>query len=106
MCADTVAAYLAMDRRTLNRHLANEGTCFRDLVEEKRKELVVAHLAGKRKLSEIAELVGLASASGLSHWCRRHFDRSSSDFGGDIRRRSGAKRNDAAETAARVLRKS
>lgn len=83
--ADTVAAHLGMDRRTLNRRLANEGVCFRDLMEEKRAELVFAHVAGKRKLSEIAELVGLASASGLSHWCRRHLKHSLRDLGDSAR---------------------
>lgn len=70
--ADAVGAYLGMTRRTLNRRLAHEGTTFRRLVEDRRSALIAAYLGGKRKHSEIAELVGLHSASGLSHWMRRH----------------------------------
>lgn len=70
--ADTVAAHLGMTRRTLHRRLGEEGINFRQLVEEKRGALIAGYLGGKRKHSEIAELVGLHSASGLSHWMRRH----------------------------------
>jgi transposase-like protein len=52
--------------------LAEERSSFRQLVEDKRSALIAAYLGGKRKYSEIAELVGLNSASGLSHWLRRH----------------------------------
>lgn len=70
--ADAVAAHLGITRRTLHRRLAEETSNFRQLVEEKRSVLVAAYLGGKRKYNEIAELVGLNSASGLSHWLRRH----------------------------------
>lgn len=70
--ADAVAAHLGMTRRTLHRRLADEGRSFRQLVEDKRSALVAAYLGSQRKHSEIAELVGLHSASGLSHWMRRH----------------------------------
>lgn len=70
--ADAVAAHLNMTRRTLHRRLADESSSFRQLVEDKRSALIGAYLGSKRKHSEIAELVGLNSASGLSHWMRRH----------------------------------
>jgi AraC-like DNA-binding protein len=70
--ANAVAAHLGITRRTLHRRLADERSSFRQLVTEKRSALVAAYLGGKRKYSEIAELVGLNSASGLSHWLRRH----------------------------------
>lgn len=70
--ADTVAAHLGITRRTLHRRLAEEESSFRQLVEDKRSALIAAYVGGKRKYSEIAELVGLNSASGLSHWLRRH----------------------------------
>lgn len=70
--ADAVAAHLGMTRRTLHRRLGVEGGSFRQLVEDKRSFLIASYLGGKRKYSEIAELVGLNSASGLSHWMRRH----------------------------------
>lgn len=70
--ADAVAAHLGMTRRTLHRRLADEANSFRQLVEDKRAALISAYLGGRRKHSEIAELVGLNSASGLSHWMRRH----------------------------------
>jgi AraC-like DNA-binding protein len=67
-----VAAHLGITRRTLHRRLAEEKSNFRQLVDEKRSTLVAAYLGGRRKYNEIAELVGLGSASGLSHWLRRH----------------------------------
>ncbi|MBQ0945432.1 AraC family transcriptional regulator [Ideonella sp. 4Y16] len=70
--ADAVAAHLGMTRRTLHRRLADASTSFRQLMEDKRLILVTTYLGGHRKHSEIAELVGLNSASGLSHWMRRH----------------------------------
>jgi AraC-like DNA-binding protein len=70
--ADAVAAHLGITRRTLHRRLADEQSSFRQLVREKRSALVAAYVGGKRKFNEIAELVGLGSASGLSHWLRRH----------------------------------
>jgi AraC-like DNA-binding protein/septum formation topological specificity factor MinE len=70
--ADAVAAHLGITRRTLHRRLAEEKSNFRQLVGEKRSALVAAYLGGRRKYNEIAELVGLGSASGLSHWLRRH----------------------------------
>ncbi|MBF7731181.1 AraC family transcriptional regulator [Pseudomonas sp. N040] len=73
--ADTVAASMGIDRRTLHRRLAAENIQFRDLLEERRKELVIDYLDGKRAASDVAELVGLASANGLSHWVKRHFSK-------------------------------
>lgn len=70
--ADAVAAHLGMTRRTLHRRLGADSSSFRQLVEDKRAILIASYLGGKRKHSEIAELVGLNSASGLSHWMRRH----------------------------------
>jgi AraC-like DNA-binding protein len=70
--ADAVATHLGMTRRTLHRRLADEARSFRQLVEDKRSALICTYLGSKRKHSEIAELVGLRSASGLSHWMRRH----------------------------------
>lgn len=70
--ADSVAAHLGISRRTLTRQLAGERTSFSQLLEEVRAELIEAHLAAKRSYGEVAELVGLASRSGLSHWLTRH----------------------------------
>lgn len=70
--ADAVAASMGINRRTLNRRLCREGTNFSQLLEEVRKELIEAHLAGQRSFSEVAELVGLSSRSSLSHWLTRH----------------------------------
>lgn len=70
--ADAVASHLGMTRRTLHRHLAAEEHSFRQLLEDKRATLIRSYLGSQRKHSEIAELVGLNSASGLSHWMRRH----------------------------------
>jgi AraC-like DNA-binding protein len=79
--ADSVAEHMGIDRRTLHRHLAAEGLQFRELLEERRKELVIEYLDGKRSAHDVAELVGLASANSLSHWVRRHFDKTLKQLG-------------------------
>jgi AraC-like DNA-binding protein len=71
--ADRVARHLGYDRRTLYRRLAAEGVSFSAVVDEKRRELVLSHLAAGRPVSQIADLAGLRAASGLSHWFARRF---------------------------------
>lgn len=70
--ADAVAASMGINRRTLARRLAEEKTTFSQLLEDVRAKLIETHLAAKRPYGEVAELVGLASSSGLAHWLTRH----------------------------------
>jgi AraC-like DNA-binding protein len=91
--ADAVAAHLGITRRTLHRRLSEEKSSFRQLVEDKRSTLIAAYVRGERKYSEIADLVGLSSASGLSHWLRRHPNPPPTPAGGTRRRAAGNARS-------------
>jgi AraC-like DNA-binding protein len=71
--ADRVAERLGFDRRTLHRRLAEEGTSFRALLDEARRDLALSLLRGRRPLAEIAELTGFAAQSAFSHWFRDRF---------------------------------
>ncbi len=72
--ADTVAQHLGVDRRTLTRHLAAEGTSFRALVDGVRSELLARYLGdGARALSQVSDLLGFAAPSAFSRWHRARF---------------------------------
>ena len=71
--ADQVARHLGFDRRTLHRKLTHEGTNFRSLLDEARKELVLSALQGPRSLTEIADLAGFSASSAFTHWFTRRF---------------------------------
>ncbi|WP_326532776.1 AraC family transcriptional regulator [Pseudorhodoferax sp.] len=72
--APQVARRLCMDRRTLHRRLAAEGTGFATLLHEVRADMVVRHLReSDLPLGEIAALLGFATASSFSHWFRGRF---------------------------------
>lgn len=71
---DRVAEHLGMHRRTLNRHLATTGESVTSVVGTVRAELAEEYLAGgKRKLYEVADLLGFASAGDFSRWFRSRF---------------------------------
>ena len=79
--ADRVAQSLAMDRRTLQRHLAAEGTSFTLLLESTRRNLAESLLTSSgRSLQRIAEILGFSSLSAFAHWFRRQFGRSASEY--------------------------
>ena len=72
--ADTVAQHLGVDRRTVTRHLAAEGTSFRALVDGVRSELLARYLGdGARALSQVSDLLGFAAPSAFSRWHRARF---------------------------------
>jgi AraC-like DNA-binding protein len=78
--AQRVSRHLGVDRRTLHRWLAAEGVSFSDILDEKRRELVLFHLGeAQRSLAAISDLAGFASPSSFSHWCRRVLGRSARD---------------------------
>jgi AraC-like DNA-binding protein len=85
---ERVARRLAMDRRTLHRHLAAEGLTFSELLNTARREAAEALLArSDRPFQSVAELVGFASLSAFAHWFRRQFGCTASDY------RAGAARD-------------
>ncbi|MGE8449462.1 MAG: AraC family transcriptional regulator [Pseudomonadales bacterium] len=78
---DRVAQHLGMHRRTLNRHLAAEGESVATIINAVRAELAKEYLANsKRKLYEVAELLGFASASDFSRWFRGQFGKTPSEW--------------------------
>ena len=78
---DRVAQHLGMHRRTLNRHLVAEGESVTTIINAVRGELAGEYLANrKRKLYEVAELLGFSSAGDFSRWFRSQFGRTPSDW--------------------------
>lgn len=72
--AESVAAHLTIDRRTLHRHLAAEGTTFVALMAQVRGEFAERHLRhSDRPLAELGDLLGFASASAFAAWFRRQY---------------------------------
>jgi AraC-like DNA-binding protein len=67
--ADLVARYLDVDRRTLHRRLAAEGTSFKALVDEVRMEAAQRHLANPRQgIADLASMLGFSGGSTFSRW--------------------------------------
>lgn len=70
---EVVAQHLGVDRRTVARRLAAEGTSFGRLVDGVRSDLLTRYLEGQRPLAEIAPLLGFSAPSAFSRWHRRQF---------------------------------
>jgi len=71
---DDVAACLGVDRRTVHRRLAREGTTFSRVLAEVRTALAVQYLSvPTRPVSYVGELLGFALPSAFTHWFRREF---------------------------------
>jgi AraC-like DNA-binding protein len=78
---DRVAQHLGMHRRTLNRQLAAEGESVTTIINAVRAGLAEEYLTNsKRRLYEVAELLGFASAGDFSRWFRGQFGRTPSDW--------------------------
>lgn len=72
--ADQVAQHLAMDRRTLHRHLQTDGQTFSSLVQAVRAEFAMRQIRDSdRSMAELAELLGFSGPSALAFWFRRKF---------------------------------
>ncbi|MGT2505588.1 helix-turn-helix domain-containing protein [Cupriavidus basilensis] len=88
---DQVAQHLGMHRRTLNRHLAAEGESVTTIINAVRAELAEEYLANsKRRLYEVAELLGFSSAADFSRWFRSQFGKTPSDWAAHYRQNSAA----------------
>jgi AraC-like DNA-binding protein len=71
---EKVAQHLGVDRRTVHRHLAQSGETFSSLVDDVRGELAEGYLEGnKRRLADVADLLGFSALSAFSRWHKRHF---------------------------------
>ena len=79
--ADTVAARVGVDRRTVHRHLAREGKTFSSLMDSVRAELVTRYIDNRdRPLASLAELLGFSALSAFSRWFRTQFGCSVSEW--------------------------
>ncbi|MBL8363526.1 MAG: AraC family transcriptional regulator [Rubrivivax sp.] len=71
---EVVAQHLGLDRRTIARRLAAEGTTFSDLVNELRRELLARYRDdGGHAYTEIALRLGFSAPSAFSRWHRQQF---------------------------------
>ncbi|MGM9427615.1 AraC family transcriptional regulator [Hydrogenophaga sp. MI9] len=69
-----VAQHLGVDRRTVHRHLAQEGESFATLLQSVRSELVLRQVQDSDlPLAEVAQLMGFAAPAAFSHWFRSTF---------------------------------
>jgi len=87
---EAVAHHLGVDRRTVARHLAAEGTSFSAVLEGVRADLVQRYLgaaagtrhahgpAAGRPLADLAVLLGFSAPSAFSRWHRMRFGRAPS----------------------------
>ena len=83
---DGVAQHLGVHRRTLNRHLAGEGESVTTIINAVRAELAEEYLANsKRRLYEVAELLGFSSAGDFSRWFRSQFGKTPSAWAASYR---------------------
>lgn len=72
--ADQVAQHLAMDRRTLHRHLKADGETFSSMMQAVRSEFALRQIRDSdRPLAELAELLGFSGPSALAFWFKRWF---------------------------------
>lgn len=76
---DHIARSLGMDRRTLHRHLAQDGVSFSTLLHASRAELAEHYLVNDRyPLTQVSELLGFTSPSAFSRWFHQQFGMSPS----------------------------
>ncbi|WP_093239965.1 AraC family transcriptional regulator [Variovorax sp. EL159] len=76
-----VARHLRIDRRTLHRRLDAEGLTFSRMLDQVRGDIVKRHLRDSDlPLGEVAELLGFSGPSSFSHWFRKQFGCSASEW--------------------------
>jgi AraC-like DNA-binding protein len=82
---DVVAKHLGMDRRTVHRRLADQGTTYSEMLDSVRRELAPRYMENReRTLAQVSSLLGFSAPSGFSRWYRRQFNSAASD--GRVRR--------------------
>ncbi|WP_437950860.1 AraC family transcriptional regulator [Sorangium sp. So ce296] len=85
-----VARALGTTERTLRRHLDAEGTSFRRLVDDVRRERAGSLLRRETiSVTEIALELGFADTTAFSHACQRWFGRAPRELRGSLRAASG-----------------
>jgi len=79
--APNTARLLGISTRTLHRRLADESTSFSLLLDEQRRNHVVAYLKNKDlSLTDISSRLGFGSLSAFSRWFTKTYDRSPTNF--------------------------
>ena len=74
---ERIAEQMGVDRKTVHRHLAEEGTTFSAIVDAVRTELANRYIANReRPLSVVAEMLGFSHSSAFSRWFKKRFGRS------------------------------
>ncbi|WP_421027349.1 AraC family transcriptional regulator [Paraburkholderia sp. A1RO-5L] len=78
---ETVAQQLGMSRRTMHRHLADEGMTFSSILEAVRGELALRYLERReRPFAEVSGLLGFSEPSAFTRWFRSRYGCSPSQF--------------------------
>ena len=76
---DHVARTLGVDRRTLHRHLADEGVSFSSLLHSTRGGLAEHYLANDRySMTDVSQLLGFTAPSAFTRWFHQQFGMSPS----------------------------
>jgi AraC-like DNA-binding protein len=71
---DQAARTMGVDGRTLQRHLAREGTSFSAILNAKRASAAERHLSNDRyTMSEVSEVLGFAAPSAFTRWFSQQF---------------------------------
>jgi len=72
---------LGIDRKTVQRRLAEEKTSFSEIVDAVRSEMVKQRVCGReRSLSDCAEMLGFSDLSSFSRWFKKRFGCSASEW--------------------------
>jgi AraC-like DNA-binding protein len=78
--AESVAAGLDLDLRSLQRRLATEGSNFTELLQRVRLDMARTFVeSSRRPLAEVADLLGFASLSAFSQWYSRAHGQSAAE---------------------------
>ncbi|KZZ39087.1 MULTISPECIES: AraC family transcriptional regulator [unclassified Oleiphilus] len=78
---DTLASELCMSPRTLRRHLQSHETSYKELLEEERKRVALAHIRKQDiSIETLAESLGYSDASSFSRAFKRWYGLSPKNF--------------------------
>ena len=76
----TIADAFHMDRRTLLRRLKSEGTTFKDLLEDTRKNLAHEYLSQGLSITQISFMLGFTATSSFQVAFKRWYNQSPGDY--------------------------
>lgn len=90
--SEAIARHLGVDRKTVNRRLAERGETYSSIVNDARLELARRHLRTEhRSLTETAQLLGFSGLATFSRWFRAEFGMTATSWRKTrTRRRDGA----------------